>query len=80
LTQTKEDIETFVFEAIATFGPDPEAVNRDATLESLDVDSLDLVELGQMVEERYGLRLQADDMADVKTVGDAIDVIAAKVG
>jgi acyl carrier protein len=33
-----------------------------------------------MVEERYGLRLQADDMADVKTVGDAIDVIAAKVG
>jgi len=80
LTQTQEDIATFVLEAIATFGPDPETVNRDATLEGLDVDSLDLVELGQMVEERYGLRLQADDMIDVKTVGDAIDVIAAKVG
>jgi acyl carrier protein len=76
---TSQDVQQFVFEAIESFGPEVEAINREATLESLDVDSLDLVELGQMVEERYSVRLGADDLSEVRTVGQAIDMIAEKI-
>jgi len=74
-----EGVQKFVFDSIAIFGPEPEEISREATLESLDVDSLDLVELGQLVEEKYGVRLQPQDFEDVSTVGDAVDVIATKV-
>jgi acyl carrier protein len=56
----------------------PEAVTLDATLESLDVDSLDLVEVAQLVEERWGLEIKGSDAKDVRTVGDAIDMIMKK--
>jgi acyl carrier protein len=57
---------------------DPALINHDATLESLDVDSLDLVELAQVVEERWGLEIKGEDAKDVRTVGDAIQMIVKK--
>ena len=33
-------------------------LTREATLESLDVDSLDLVELAQIVEDEFGVELR----------------------
>jgi acyl carrier protein len=77
-TATPQQIEERVFEAVASFGPEPEDVKRDATFESLDVDSLDLVELGQIVQDEYGVELKSDDMPKLKTVGDAIDLIASR--
>jgi acyl carrier protein len=74
-----QNVQKFVFDSIALFGPEPEEISRDATLDSLDVDSLDLVELGQLVEEKYGVRLQPQDFEGVSTVGNAVDVIATKV-
>ena len=53
-------------------------VTREATLESLDVDSLDLVELAQIVEDEFGVELDGDAVKDVKTVGDVIDLVVAK--
>ena len=76
---TPQQIEARVFEAVASFGPEPEDVTRDATFESLDVDSLDLVELGQIVQDEYGVELKSDDMPKLKTVGDAIDLIVERV-
>jgi acyl carrier protein len=76
---SQQDVEKFVFDAMVSFGPEPDEVNRDATLESLDVDSLDLVELAQLVEDEYGVLLQPDDFEGINTVGKAIDAIAAKV-
>ena len=76
--KTLEDIESGICDAIATFGPPRSAVSRSATLEELDVDSLDLVELAQVVEEDYGIRLETGDFKDVVTVGDAIDVVASR--
>ena len=78
-TQTTPDqIETTVFDAIATFGPDRSEVTREATLEQLDIDSLDLAELSQIVEDRYGIRLKDADVTEIKTVGDAVDLIVAR--
>jgi acyl carrier protein len=77
-TLTTEQVQARVVEALASFGPDPELITRDATFEALDIDSLDLVELAQIVEDEYGVVLSGDDMKKLKTVGDAIDLIVAK--
>jgi acyl carrier protein len=77
-TVTTEQIETRVAEALASFGPDPSQITRDATFEQLDIDSLDLVELAQIVEDEYGVVLKGEDMKELKTVGDAVDLIASR--
>jgi acyl carrier protein len=73
-----EQVEARVIEALASFGPDPEQITRESTFEELDIDSLDLVELAQIVEDEYGVVLTGDDMKELKTVGDAIDVIVSR--
>jgi acyl carrier protein len=77
-TTTTQQVEERIVDAIATFGPDKSEVTRDATFESLDIDSLDLVELGQIVEDEFGVRLEPADMKDLRTVGDAIDLVAGR--
>lgn len=79
MSHTAAEVQEFVFQALVSFGPEPDEVTRDATLEALDIDSLDLTELGQLVEEKYGIRLKPEDFEDVKTVGEAVDIIATKV-
>jgi acyl carrier protein len=45
--------------------------------EDLEADSLDLVELVMQLEDELGVTIEEDDLAEVKTVGDALDVILA---
>ena len=78
-TTQPQDIETMVIESLASFGADPEALTRDATLDSVDVDSLDLVELTQVVEETYTIDLESADFKKIKTVGDVVDLVVARV-
>jgi acyl carrier protein len=75
---TSEAVEKVVFDGLAELGAEREQISRDATFEAIDVDSLDLVELAQIVEDEFGVELGADDVKDLKTVGDAVDVIVAK--
>jgi acyl carrier protein len=75
---TSEQIEKVITESLVTFGADPEAITRDAELEELDVDSLDLAELSQIIEEQFGVELSATDVAEIKTVGDAIDMVTER--
>jgi acyl carrier protein len=77
-TVTTEQVETRVIETLAGFGPDISQITRDASFEALDIDSLDLVELAQVVEDEYGVILKGEDMKELKTVGDAIDLIAKR--
>jgi len=37
-------------------------------------------ELAQVVEDEYGVVLKGEDMKDLKTVGDAIDLIVQRAG
>ena len=75
---TTEQVEGRVIETLASFGPDEASITREATFEELDIDSLDLVELAQIVEDEYGVVLKGEDMKELKTVGDAVDLIVAK--
>jgi acyl carrier protein len=79
-TVTRDAIQNRVFEALEDFGAEKDAIALDATFEELDVDSLDLVELGQIVQEEYGVEIKGEDMPKLKTVGDAVDLIAERAG
>jgi acyl carrier protein len=73
-----ENVEKVVFDGLAELGAERAEINRDATFETLDVDSLDLVELAQIVEDEFGVELGADDVKNLTTVGDAIDLVVAR--
>ncbi len=77
-TTTPTEIENTVIESLKTFGAKEEDITRDATWEAIDVDSLDLAELAQVVEDEHGVKMEGDDMKQIKTVGDAIDFITEK--
>ena len=75
---TPQAVEEKVIDTIASFGPDRAQVKREATFEELDVDSLDIVELAQVIEDEFGVALKGDDVKDIKTVGEAIDLVVAR--
>ena len=56
-------------------GIDADSLTPEATLEGLDIDSLDLVEFKQVVEDRYDVVLERDDFKEVVTIGHALDVV-----
>ncbi|MGZ8666059.1 MAG: phosphopantetheine-binding protein [Solirubrobacterales bacterium] len=74
---TAESVEAKLFAAIKEMGAEG-TVSREASFEELDVDSLDLVELAQVVEDEFGVELGGDDVKDLKTVGEAIDLVVAR--
>jgi acyl carrier protein len=78
-TATRQEIEQRVFKALEEFGAEPDQITPDAEFEALDVDSLDLVELAQIVEEEYGVQLKGEDMEGVKTVSQAVDLVTSKL-
>jgi acyl carrier protein len=75
---TTQQVESRVVEALASFGPDIDQITRESTFEELDIDSLDLVELAQIVEDEYGVVLKGEDMKELQSVGDAIDLIVSR--
>ena len=75
---SEEEVEQVVLDSLESFGAERDQITREATLEELDIDSLDLAELSQIVEERFDIQLKGSDVAEVKTVGDAITLIAGR--
>jgi len=77
-TITTEQVEQTITEALPQFGVDESQISRGATFEELDVDSLDLAELSQIIEDEYGVQLKGEDVAKIKTVGDAVDLVVSR--
>jgi acyl carrier protein len=48
--------------------------------EDLNADSLDLVEAVLALEEEWNIEIPEEEMQDVKTVGQAIELVAQKIG
>ena len=75
-----EQVEKVIFDGLAEVGAEPDQITREAEFEALDVDSLDLVELAQIVEDEFGVRLEGDDLKGITTVGQVIDLVVSKSG
>ena len=43
--------------------------------DDLDVDSLSMVEIALAAEERFGVKIPDDELANLRTVGDAVGYI-----
>ena len=74
---TAESVEQVIFNGLTELGAEGD-VKRESTFEDLDVDSLDLVELAQIVEDEFGVELQGEDVKDLRTVGQVIDLVVAR--
>ena len=60
------------------FGVPEDDVKPDATFEALGLDSLDVVELTLVLEEKTGVKLEDEELEEVRTVQDAIDKVSEK--
>lgn len=66
--------------AVEVLGADEDKVVDTARFkEDLEADSLDLVELVMGLEERFDISVPEEDLEGVTTVGDAADLVVAKV-
>lgn len=77
-TVTAEELERAIVDAIAELGAEPERITREATLEALDIDSLDLVEIAQILEDEYSVVIRPEDGKRIRTVGDAIHLAVSR--
>jgi len=77
-TVTPDQVETKLAASLEEFGADADKISRDATWEELDVDSLDLVELSQVVEDEYGVKVDSNDVKLLKNLGDVVDFVVAR--
>jgi acyl carrier protein len=67
--------------AVEVLSVDPDLVTETARFkEDLDADSLDLVELVMGLEERFDIVVPEDDLEGVTTIGQAVDLVLAKIG
>ncbi len=77
-TITPQAVESVVFEALKGFGVEEDLLSRDAEVVALDIDSLDLAELAQVLDDELGVEIKGDDVKGITTVGDLIDRVVAK--
>ena len=45
-------------------------------VDDLDIDSLSMVEIAVQAEDRFGVKIPDDELANLKTVGDAVSYVS----
>jgi acyl carrier protein len=78
---TKEEIIGRVNEILVDeFEVDPADISADANLrETLDLDSLDYVDLVVLIESNFGFKVIAEDFITIHTFADFYDYVGRKV-
>lgn len=62
------------------FEADAEVMADDAPLlKTLDLDSLDVVDMVVIVEKNFGFKMKTSDFAEIKTFSDLYDVIGERI-
>jgi acyl carrier protein len=77
----KAEIQQKVSSTLAErFDKDPSELSASTRFtEDLDADSLELVEVVLDLEETFGVPIDESEMENVKTIGEAVDLIASKL-
>ena len=75
---TQEEIISGLAEIIEEVtGIEPSEVTPEKSfVDDLDIDSLSMVEIAVQAEDRFGVKIPDDQLAQLKTVSDAVDYIA----
>lgn len=76
-----EAFETFKGAAVEVLAVDADKVTAEASFaEDLDADSLDVVEFVMALEEKFDVEIPEEELAGIKTVGEAFEMVCKKVG
>lgn len=54
-----------------------EVSSEKSFVDDLDIDSLSMVEIAVQAEDKFGVKIPDDQLAELKTVGDAVSYIAS---
>ena len=76
---TKEQIEERVIEALVEFGEERDGLKGSTKFADLDVDSIDLVELAQIIEDEYGIEVQDTDLDKIETIDDVTALVSQRL-
>jgi len=78
----KQEIEEKVRKVLAEqLAVDESQVTTEARFaEDLNADSLDLTEAVLALEDEMGIEIPEEEMENVKTVGQAVELVASKMG
>jgi acyl carrier protein len=63
-----------IVEEVAGVAVDDVTVEK-SFVDDLDIDSLSMVEIAVQAEDKFGVKIPDDELANLKTVGDAVDYI-----
>jgi len=58
---------------------DIDSITLETTFEEIDADSLDIVELVMTLEEEFELEISDEEIEQIKTVGDVVRYIEARL-
>lgn len=70
----KEELEHLIKERLGV-----DEIDRDATIATAGLDSLDVVELLLDLEDRFGVTFTSEETKDLKTFGELFDLILSKI-
>lgn len=70
----KEELENLIKERLGV-----DKIDRDATIATAGLDSLDVVELLLDLEDRFGVTFTSEETKDLKTFGELFDLILSKI-
>ena len=74
-----EALTKFTDNAVEVLAVDPSQVTLTTSFEDLGADSLDLVELVKALEETIEIEVAEDELKEIRTVGEAFELIYAKL-
>ena len=65
-----------IVEEVAGVAKDDVTVDK-SFVDDLDIDSLSMVEIAVQAEDKFGVKIPDDELANLKTVGDAVNYITS---
>ena len=78
--ETNEDFDKVKGLFVEDLGIDESKVTMEAKLEEdLEIDSLGIVEVVMAFEDEFEIEIDDEELADVKTVGQAVNLLHSKI-
>ncbi|MFD2469794.1 MULTISPECIES: acyl carrier protein [Amycolatopsis] len=65
-----------IVEEVAGVAQD-DVTEEKSFVDDLDIDSLSMVEIAVQAEDKFGVKIPDDELANLKTVGDAVTYVSA---
>ncbi|MGW7530525.1 acyl carrier protein [Streptomyces sp. NPDC054783] len=63
---------------VVSFQVPEDKITPDASLEDLEFDSLELVELSLALQEKFGAEVSEEDLIELRSVGPIVEALSAR--